>query len=184
MCLLIVKQAGEIIPAGVIARALVAHPDGVGVAWHDATAGRVYRRRSLDWDMWDLVEFIDDLRDSVAIVHFRWATHGARTIRNVHPFRITGGYLAHNGIIDDVASSRKVSDTRAWVRDEIRGMPVGILRRYQQEIDERIGPGNRVATIHDSGEILTFGGSWYVGERSGNLYSNRSGFGHGKGEGT
>jgi len=68
----------------------------------------------------------NDLTDREAVLHFRWATHGAVNTTNCHPFPIqpkpsalpslsTTLGMAHNGIIPGMVTKHKYSDTLQFI---------------------------------------------------------------------
>ena len=51
-------------------------------------------------------EFIHEARHAVStqfVAHVRWATVGARTVRNTHPFAMQGRIMAHNGGLGEIS---------------------------------------------------------------------------------
>lgn len=172
MCLIVVKPAGEDLAPDLVEAASCIHPDGTGVAWCPGD-GEVHILRAVRWDPAGVSALLSEIQRCPAIVHFRWATHGARSRENTHPFRLSGdgGALAHNGIIAGVRSSPSRSDTRAFVEDELRGWTYADLRASKGEVADRIGVSNRIATIHPNGRILLFGGFL---AHEGCLHSNSS----------
>lgn len=96
------------------------NPDGFGFAIHDRH--RIVRAHSMDFQ--ELANKFVDLRKTLqgpATFHFRWATHGAETLDNCHPFVLGGDrdtVMAHNGILPvKMAASDTRSDTKVFAED-------------------------------------------------------------------
>lgn len=173
MCLLIVKPAGVKVPKGLCVRATRAHPDGWGVAWARNGKAEAVKDASVSVEM--QLSILDSITDSPAIVHWRYATHGAVCFDNAHPFGLPdGGFAAHNGTIPGYGS-RDRSDTAHFV-DNILSLYHGAedIQSDAPYLARMIG-GSRIATIHPSGDIVRLGSGWIRG-KSGIIASNRSGF--------
>lgn len=119
MCLATLTTNGATLTDDEIRNAWEANSDGAGIAYFDGD-GKVRTFRALT-----LSEFRDGYASLVRAgfhrspmaIHFRLATHGDRTIANVHPFRMDANtVICHNGMfpIESVGSR---SDTAIVVED-------------------------------------------------------------------
>lgn len=110
--------------------------DGFGIAWFDR-----------ETEVWQIMKSMRPKRlraaigvipaDAPVIIHQRYATHGSKSMDNVHPFPIgeSGAHLFHNGTISGTRSSTSYgtfvkgewvkpkgssrSDTVAYIQDEL-----------------------------------------------------------------
>jgi hypothetical protein len=94
---------------------------------------------------------------SPALFHSRWATHGSKGIKNVHPFYVGGKefgknvVVAHNGILPTAFHPTK-KDTRSdtailaqeWLGMQTRGT---WTRKERARIGAMIGGGNKLAIL-------------------------------------
>ena len=101
-----------------LARMADRNPDGAGIAWHDPETNSVKVRRFVDCNR--MLGYIgthyDELEDVAVLGHFRIATHGAVNITNCHPFRVSCGVMAHNGVAGDYVNGPYSSDSRNAIR--------------------------------------------------------------------
>ena len=122
MCVIITADTGSMPTISQLAAMSDTNPDGAGIAWHDGT--RLHRYRDPD-NMKTLAHIIHNhhyLRTVPFLLHFRLATHGAKTEANTHPFHYQRdnqhGYIAHNGIALDYTHGPHANDSRniiaAW----------------------------------------------------------------------
>jgi predicted glutamine amidotransferase len=98
----------------------VLNPDGSG--WAIAVDGKIVWGKSMDAcqaiDQFSVAR--DRYPNGPALFHSRWATHGSKSLANVHPFFVGNSYqtvMAHNGILqctptkgDDRSDSRLFAD--------------------------------------------------------------------------
>jgi predicted glutamine amidotransferase len=78
--------------------------DGCGIGFFDA-AGEPVLDKQPEPAFRD-PEFIHEAQDAESttfVAHVRWATAGARNVRNTHPFAMRGRIMAHNGGFGELA---------------------------------------------------------------------------------
>ena len=132
MCLLV--NQSKIAPALPDARLLdmfERNSDGVGVMYHDATAGALIVKKELPTDGQGFVDFYRaHIQGRACAFHLRMKTHGNIDLINCHPYQIFDArkhgldmYLMHNGVLSTGnARDRSKSDTWHYIRDYLRPM--------------------------------------------------------------
>lgn len=103
------------------------------------------------------------------IGHFRFATHGERTLDNCHPFVIGSKKqlaVVHNGILD-VPSTKEISDTRYFVQHLLGGLRSGwhMNPHTLAVIGDLIG-ANKLALLDSEGNVRLVNselGTWQKG---------------------
>lgn len=81
------------------------NPDGWGVSY----GKKLLTFQGLDWSSFE--QNWKNVKPPF-MVHFRWATHGAKGLHNCHPFSVGHGtMMAHNGILDTPIIFQEYSDT-------------------------------------------------------------------------
>ena len=126
MCLAIFQPAGKQIDPEHLYNGWVNNPDGAGLIYFDEN-WKLQQYKTLKWEKFS--RMYEQLWEqygakSPFAIHFRWATHGSKTIENVHPFRVSdSSMLIHNGVIDCHIPDKKMSDTAAFARDYLGALP-------------------------------------------------------------
>jgi len=125
MCMLCVIPPNVFPARDKLENSALNNPDGFGYAIAIPDEKRILVFHSMNADEC-IGKFMEDrakYHDGFAIWHARFATHGANTLDNCHPFKVGNdemSYLAHNGIlsvVEEVADTR--SDTRIFAEDLI-----------------------------------------------------------------
>lgn len=116
MCLLSFHDTGVIADYDVMRHGADNNPDGFGFAVH--TGDRILRGRGLEFER-VYADYVSAMSSGgVSMFHHRWATHGAITKKNCHPFYVGGDsrtLLAHNGILPvSIPVGDLRSDTRLF----------------------------------------------------------------------
>jgi len=147
MCIIIVKPAGEDIPADhILQNCFKNNPDGAGLMFQEKKKKVLIEKGFMTVDsLLYHLEKIDrkyTLSDRDVCIHFRQATHGVISPGNTHPFPVTNNVkelqkthittsagLAHNGILYRYSPPKgsHLSDTMVFVR--------AISERYDEKKD-------------------------------------------------
>ena len=131
MCLLILQKEEAKIKEKHLKNAYDNNSDGVGYSYIDdgnvtTKKFRKYKKFLKNWNY--------DVKQEGSLtpflLHFRLATHGVEEgTFNVHPFTVRQGLVfAHNGIINEVANDKKLSDTQVFNRDILKGLKKSFLK--------------------------------------------------------
>jgi len=121
MCVIAVKPIGVKIDRDTVDKMWDSNPDGGGLAVMTQDETFVMKGYMDVEKFWNE---IDALQDMHLVLHFRWATHGAKVPKFTHPFVVTrdseiatslnittkGPVLFHNGVLSHYGST-EVSDT-------------------------------------------------------------------------
>jgi Glutamine amidotransferases class-II len=157
MCLAIVKKANATLDPEEMKEASISNPHGFGVAWTDGKRLRCFKTMKK-------TELFDRLKKIVAypaIVHFRFATHGTKSVENCHPFRINKSTaMIHNGIIDIKCHDATRSDTWHFVEDVVKPLEAMSRGQFisspegQEMMAKYIGSGSKLCFLNWKGEIV------------------------------
>lgn len=128
MCLLICKPKGISIPEEYLMKGYVGNSHGTGFAYvKDGTV--IIDKGYFDYKKF-LTSYLEKTNNQTkaALVHFRFATHGAKDVDNCHPFKVGRFAMAHNGVMREFGYSEKRSDTA------ILAQHLNVLAGYNNEI--------------------------------------------------
>jgi hypothetical protein len=93
--------------------------NGFGIIWRWPDSNVVSYEKGL-WEpdrIWSTYDALYEHGVREMVLHWRFATSGARDLANVHPFETTGNVLvSHNGVLQHRSSNEK-SDTRFFIED-------------------------------------------------------------------
>ncbi len=77
------------------------NPDGAGIGSFDSADRPVIDKQPMAaWDDADFASGARDLRSRTFVAHVRYASTGAHTLANTHPFEQDGRLFAHNGAFE------------------------------------------------------------------------------------
>lgn len=166
MCVICIKPANVQMPDKDIIRAMAqANPDGFGFAASNGMNGA-------SMNFIQFYKMLSRVPDSAAcILHFRWATHGSKCLKNCHPFydKETNVWFAHNGVLP-IESKNDMTDSEICFRKTL--VPAikkyGLASKMFDEISDNQRGGSRF--VYMQGEDVYFQGNFT--ELDGCLYSN------------
>lgn len=169
MCLIAIHTAAQRLSDSDVKAAYAHNRDGIGIMY--AHRNKVWiaksKPESADQCLSHYTHWLDAAPKGVEIVaHWRYATHGTKSLDNVHPFSVPGSNaaLAHNGVISGYGNAVK-SDTLDFVETRLAGARKGDLALTATET-----VGSRLALLWSDGEIERTG-TW-IPHDSGALLSN------------
>jgi hypothetical protein len=179
MCLIVYSPTGALLERDVFECARTINGDGVGVM--SSHGIRKFLGKNADAGAWEYIEYLATLGAPHGI-HFRWATHGAVTRANCHPFRApdSDAFVMHNGMIGLTAyrATGDRSDTALFVESYMRGAPrpqACHYRNYYRDIEADIGIENTLLVFHTSTGQFTIcnedSGEWIDEHWYSNTYS-------------
>lgn len=187
MCVLIYRAPnGEIPDRDTLAAAWASNPDGAGFAYSHNGIVR-YIKGLMTWEDFELEYTAEDVPgDAHLIIHFRYATHGAKSQGLTHPFPVAEGdilrpqgeslsVVAHNGILDCPVRPGH-SDTSSFVLDIIsdRKTYYGTGTMGMQHLINKACAGSRVIELTPYGALF-YGDPW-IEYGEGLYFSNLSFF--------
>jgi hypothetical protein len=173
MCIIIHRPQGAAtrLSRETLQRCATRNPHGFGIMWADK--GKLNTARYLPGERKDFIKraLILQACDVPMVLHFRWATHGAVTKENTHPFVIRKGHAAlmHNGILS-IPCIKGWSDTRTFAYEVVRGLPEGWEQMPTIKwMMEQVTLGSKVAIMYGDGRVtilhrnagISEGGIWY-----------------------
>jgi len=158
MCIIIVKQNGRNVPQEVLKTSAVNNPHGLGVVWLDTFEVSYHKSK----------KYAVLFTDRPYIAHFRYATIGKKSKKNIHPFvcgNNTDELLMMNGTINGYGS-RTMTDTQ-----EI-AIELGNISRYKwkkslSKFDARfvsVNKRNKSFQIYNKELFTSKDGVWYSQE--------------------
>src|SRR5947207_14791060 len=128
MCLIIHRGVsgrrgrGANVPNDILDHNRTSNPDGFGIAWRDPKSGLTYQKFGPDdyAAFYGLLKAVDRDNSVEYVAHYRWATHGAKTQEQAHPFEYVDPegnrvLVFHNGIISAMRKPGPQPDPRVFV---------------------------------------------------------------------
>jgi hypothetical protein len=158
MCVAIYKPVDKVLSKRTLKKCFRANPDGAGFAFLDEKKNVDIKKGFFRFQEFWMAYREYEKRE--AIIHFRWATHGAENQENCHPFPIPDGALIHNGIISWAAP--KLADTRSDTRIFTEDLLTGFLeagndprdKHFQQTLENVIGTFNKIAMFYKGERVI------------------------------
>ena len=123
MCMLCVVPPNVIPNLDYMDEAAYNNPHGFGFAIAVPSEQRIIVEKHMDatTNILRFIELRTQYPQGYAMWHARYATHGAKTVDNCHPFQVghdARTYLAHNGILDvHIPKTDDRSDTRVFAEE-------------------------------------------------------------------
>lgn len=157
------------------------NPNGFGAIWRTPT-GAINAHKGMIGvgRQWQLYRSLIANGCEEMVLHWRYATAGARNAANCHPFEVNDDVLLmHNGVLSHRSTS-EFSDTWCFVVDVIRPALTRDPRalwseRWHRSMAQRIGGGNKLVLWHrDEPRPVIIGedrGLWYRGRWMSNTYA-------------
>lgn len=151
-----------------------ANNDGFGMAYIVNNELKTYKTIAYSWkDNYKHYLKIRNQTDKPILLHFRFATHGEKTLKNTHPFFISDVAMVHNGIIDIDGDANK-SDTVLFgeLLEKLPNINELLLNdSFKKIIENYIGLFNKLAFLFKNGDYKIYNeaqGHW----QNENWYSN------------
>lgn len=153
MCLAIYKPKGASISAKTMNEAWRANPDGAGFVF--AKDNKLHAFKSMNQK-----EFTSTLKktlkavDAPFLIHWRWATHGAKNLNNVHPFFVHKNLaFIHNGVINGMPYHNEISDTRFFNMDILQALKYNMKNKAHDKLISSFIGASKLAFLNNKGEF-------------------------------
>lgn len=151
MCVAIYIPSGETVAEHILRGVFRRNDDGVGISWSDGGALHIWKTMA---DIDAIVAMVQNMIALPRLVHFRYATHGSKTLDNIHPFWLDErrrAVVVHNGVIQ-IGRANDESDTRAFVRNVLGQMRDGWWNNPTTVSQiERLVSGSRIVIMEEDG---------------------------------
>lgn len=167
MCQMFFKPAGLVVNDNLFDSVWHANSDGFGA--YSFADKSVFK--TLDYNV--AKQYLADNAQNDLFCHFRYATGGAVSLDNVHPFD-TGRYIIfHNGVLSGIKPTAVKSDT-AVLADTLNGAPLSTIKQaLSAQYSSRF---YIVDKKHNKGFSIDTGAKWYQCNDTGILFSNSYAF--------
>ena len=149
MCIIAMIPAGKQINKNTLENMTNNNPDGSGIAWIQDNKIKTYKTMDNNKFINKALEVQSKFcKDSDILIHCRIATSGKTDLDNCHPFKISNDTVfAHNGILNCVEATNKVSDTRMFNK--------ALLKQLKPEFLDNVTTRKLIGEIIRS-DILAF----------------------------
>ena len=175
MCILIVNRTTKL-SKEIIETSWTNNPDGAGLLYIDSKGNfQCYKTMG---NRKEYIKKYNVARKETTlpiILHFRIATHGEVTTKNIHPFRVNSNlFFAHNGIID-IETTNKVSDTVAFNERILKNLPTNfLLNDATKELIENYIDHSKLVFMNKQGYVSILNEHLGNIDKKGNWFSNYS----------
>jgi len=171
MCVAIHAPAtAELIPVEDFELMRQENGDGMGMMYAENGKLKVIRQLRRVKRFWAKYKRLHEKGLDV-VIHFRLATHGDKTLRNVHPIHVSGNLaLVHNGIFSGFSQKDIRSDTRQFVDTVLKQLPDGWYTNDKAwELISYTTSGSKLIFMDANGTVKimhekdgsTVDGNWY-----------------------
>ena len=175
MCLILHHPAGHTVSRRDFADISDRNPDGFGLM--TAHGGTLHTARTIGDIEQAYALYNQFAAGRAAVLHWRYATHGAVTLDNAHPFTLTRDIaFVHNGMLSCGTPDEEASDTahlaRVLLAPIARDNPAALFDADTRAVlSPLIGAGNKLAVMDNHGRVSIFNRAAGV-EYRGRWYSN------------
>lgn len=124
MCLIVQKTAEQRITPEFASNVFHSNSDGWGMFYHEDGVLQTPKGMTLQ----SCLDNLEIIQDKEAVIHFRFATHGTRSLAMAHPFHVYKDiYMMHNGVMNHAdwqCPNNEKSDTALFAEfiGELLGM--------------------------------------------------------------
>lgn len=175
MCVIIEKKIGKDIPFDCLLSGATRNPDGYGIVVADRGQLVVFQgladKSSAHAE--EVAKILEQSRDLPTMIHFRYATVGARDASNTHPFPLLTKkdhgldvQLMHNGTMQYFKKEKAtLSDTQVFVNEVARPLFIRSWEYLDEDEEELMSDNVLSATIRalvGSGVITFMSGSGWT----------------------
>jgi len=115
-------------------------PDGTGLGWFEGRRPVVAKQALAAYEDQAFAREAREVTSRTFIAHVRYASTGAVSTENTHPFEQRDRLFAHNGVIEDLDRlEQQLGDTRSLVQGETDSERYFALVTKEAEKDENLG---------------------------------------------
>jgi len=170
MCVIIHKPKNKTISKKVLLSAWESNSDGAGISVNINNTIQVIKGLMTFKAFFEVYQ---ELKDLELIIHFRYATHGAKIPEFTHPFKIqathcpepiftTDKVLHHNGVLNEFGS-KDLSDTVDYINKILSKIPCDNVKARM------LSKESSKFVIHSTNQIIKIG---KFDEHKGSYFSN------------
>ena len=182
MCIICLKPVKRAIPAPeMITACFMNNPDGAGIMYPETGEIRIIKGLMTIQSVNEALKAIPDPKSIPIVIHFRFATHGAKSAENTHPFPLSGDFnelrvldhsvksaIVHNGIMHQYGSNSASLSDSAFFAKLLSGLKTNkaIERAIEAHKDYgkfvvMVADGENKAKIIRVGDFIKFKGCFW-----------------------